>query len=211
VIPMSVWLLALLEVYAAPPAKPGLTASSAPTSAATSTPTATPASENWCNCDARSEGGVFEREGRCFRRDCIPAKQSNCSVKITHSFLVPGTWGEEKEVPCRDDSPQEPPAGRGGGRDGGSNLPPKPPAKATETPAPTETPEVCPGPEDENEFGLVGDGQEIGDCRDGDYEPTDHEEIPDEPGLCNWFGRHCAGGCWYSDRNLIYPEVGECP
>lgn len=190
--------LAPLTTYAAPPS-PGPTH--------TVSPAPTPAPK--CECD----GGWYYpiENGICYKQECV-TKNITCSA-VGKALTVPGMWGPKVQIPCNP-APPKPPSG-GGPTQGGGGPPPKPPTKASPTPTPTVTPEAaCPGPDDENEFGLVGDGGKIGQCQDGEGEPIPNippVEDPDVPGLCYWALRYCVGGCWIYDVQGVNPVPGECP
>jgi hypothetical protein len=207
--PVFVFSLALLlgafsgalTTYATPAPSPMPSASAAPP----------PAPK--CECDA----GTYriEDKGRCFLQTCIASKDKLCTMSgVTKTFLNPGTWAAtNKEIPCNP-APSGPPSSSSPTQ-GGGGPPPKPPVKASPTPTPTATPEaLCPGPDDENEFGLVGDGGKIGECEDGNGEPIPNippVEDPDVPGLCYWALRYCVGGCWFYDVHGVNPVPDECP
>ena len=188
------------EGYAAPSSR----ASSSSSSSSSSRP-ALPK----CECDAGTHR--VERDGRCFLQECVGSKTSPCTMSgVTKTFFNPGVWAAtSKEIPCGS-SPPQPPAPEKKVVGGSSSS-----AKSTPKETPTPTPKPgCPGPDEENEFGIIGDGGAIGQCEDGDSGPIPNYPPvvdPHEPDLCYWAFRYCVGGCWFYDQHGVNPVPGDCP
>jgi hypothetical protein len=196
-------LVAIVLAYGVVPC--GYAAPSSGSSSSTSSQTTHPR----CDCDAGTHR--IERDGKCFLQECLPWKEKKCSMSgVTKTFLNPGVWAlTSKEIPCGSPPSQPPEPDKrvvGGGASSAKSTP-------KETPTPTPKP-GCPGPNEENELGIIGDGGAIGQCQDGANEPIPNYppvEDPIEPDLCYWAFRYCVGGCWFYDQYGVNPVPGECP
>ena len=181
----------------------------APSSKSSSSSSSTPSLPK-CECDAGTHR--VEDKGRCFLHECIGSKQVQCTMSgVSKTFLNLGTWAAtSKEIPCNPSPPPSSSSSKGVSGGSASSSKAKPP-----TPTPTATPKSgCPGPDEENDLGIIGDGGAIGQCQDGDSQPIPnypplHDE--DDPDPCYFASRYCVGGCWFYDQYGVNTIPGGCP